>query len=352
MNPIRAYVGLGTDISPSRRAARAVKELDLLGGFDRKYIAVYFPTGTGYVNYVALEALEYFTDGDVASVAIQYSLRPSSLSLGNVGTARESNLLLLTRIAERLNAMPEAERPKVLLFGESLGSLGGQDVLEPEGTEDLDLLCVSQAIFLGTPYASKWRQRWLAHPEVVDPQGIVAEVQNFVEWKALPPQQRERNRVLLLTHNNDPIPKFGAPLIIQEPSWLGPPAQRPPGIPREMVYMPGLTFLAVAVDLLNANGVVPGPFRSYAHDYRADLAEIISAAYRLPVEPHVMEAVERALRRREMLWAERRATSQTLAQAEGRVREKMLEFGIDATSIPSFVRPTLPANPDPYAVSE
>ncbi len=350
MNPIRAYVGLGSDVTPNRRAARAMAELERLKAFEREYIAVFFPTGTGYVNYVALESLEYLTAGNVASVAIQYSVRPSFLSLGEVGTARESNLLLLNRLAERLSGMPEDARPKVLLFGESLGSLGGQDVLCPRGTDDLDHLKVHRALFIGTPYTSVWRQRWLATPQIVDPEGIVVEVQGIEEWRALPTDQRRRARVVLLTHTNDPIPKFGAPLIIQEPDWMGPADERPTGVPRETIFIPGLTFLNTAVDLLNADHVVPGTFEAYAHDYRADLAEMVRAAYGLDVSDEVIVAVEAALRQREYAWAERRLYSETLDKAERQIRDTVAAWGIDSSSVPRFVEPNRDVAPDPYAV--
>ena len=42
------------------------------------------PTGTGYVNYVAVETTAYLTRGNLASVTMQYSLRPSPLSLDRV----------------------------------------------------------------------------------------------------------------------------------------------------------------------------------------------------------------------------------------------------------------------------
>lgn len=349
IDPIRAYVGLGTDTSPSRRAARAMKELERLGAFERDAIAVFFPTGTGYVNYVALESLEYFTGGDVASIAIQYSVRPSFLSLGEVGTARESNLLLLNRLAERLAAMPADRRPKLLLFGESLGSLGAQEVLDTAGTDDLDHLRVARALFIGTPHASKWRQRWHATPDVVDPQGVVVEVQGIEEWRALPADQRERTRVVLLTHNNDPIPKFGAPLIVQEPDWMGPPDQRPAGVPRETTFMPGLTFLLTAVDLLNADDVRPGTFDAFAHDYRADLAEMVRATYGLDVSDETMAAVETALREREARWAQRRLISESLEKAENQVRDTMTGWGINADSMPRIVEPRRAGPTDPYA---
>ena len=45
----------------------------VLGGFERAHIVFMSPTGTGYLNYVTAEALEFLTRGDVALVAMQYS---------------------------------------------------------------------------------------------------------------------------------------------------------------------------------------------------------------------------------------------------------------------------------------
>lgn len=347
IDPIRAFVGLDSDVSPNSRAFRAMDELERLGGFGRSVLAVFFPTGTGYVNYVAAESLEYFTDGDVASVAIQYSVRPSFLSLDEVGTAWESNLSFLTALAWRLRAMPESERPRVVLFGESLGSQGGQDVFAKEGTKGFDLLGVDSALFIGTPFASKWRQSWLARPQEVDPDGIVVEVEGIEAFRRLPSTRRERARIVLLTHERDPIPKFGAPLIIQQPSWLGPPSTRPPGVPKEIMYIPGVTFLHTAVDLLNAEHVKPGEFEAYGHDYRKDIAEMVRAAYRLKVPYEVVERVEKALRERELQWAVKRG--EAAAKVEASVREGLEGLGVDTSSVPSLTTPQREVAPDPFA---
>ena len=351
IDPIRAFVGLESDVSPNSRAYRAMEELDRLGAFERSAIAVFFPTGTGYVNYVAAEALEYYTAGDVASVSIQYSVRPSFLSLDRVGDAWESNLALLTALAWKLRSLPEGQRPRVLLFGESLGSLAGQDVFRREGTRGFDLLEVDRALFIGSPFFSKWRQNWLRDPRDIDPTGIVVEVQGIEEWNALPDEQRERARVVLLTHNQDPIPKFGAPLIVQEPAWMGPPEGRPPEIPRETIFVPGLTFLQVAVDMLNSEHVRPGTFESYGHDYRADLAQMVRVAYNLDVDAATVARVERALRARELQWAERRLLSEKLDSAEKQVRATMESWGVDTGSVPNLVMPNRQVQEDPYAVS-
>ena len=47
------------------------------------------PTGTGYVNYAAVSILEFLTRGDCATMAMQYSARPSPLSLDRVSEGRK-----------------------------------------------------------------------------------------------------------------------------------------------------------------------------------------------------------------------------------------------------------------------
>ena len=63
------------------------------------------------MNYCAVAAAEYLTLGDVATVTLQYSKRPSPLSLGRIGAAREQNRLLLLHVLDRLRAVPPAVAP-------------------------------------------------------------------------------------------------------------------------------------------------------------------------------------------------------------------------------------------------
>ena len=66
------------------RVDLALRELERTGAFDRSWLMVASPTGTGYVNYAAASILEFLTRGDCATVAMQYSARPSPLSLDRV----------------------------------------------------------------------------------------------------------------------------------------------------------------------------------------------------------------------------------------------------------------------------
>jgi uncharacterized membrane protein len=119
---------------------------------------------------------------------------------------------------------------------------------------------------------------------------------------------RERGSVppyVLVSHDNDGVTKFGADLLATAPAWLGkdrPPVEAvdgasPRGIPPGMRWRPLTTFFQSLVDMKNAQA--PGPFRAWAHDYRADLPRFVSEVFELPASPEQMAAVETALRERE-----------------------------------------------------
>jgi uncharacterized membrane protein len=349
VEPIRAFVGLDTVGSAVERADLAIRELEALGGLDRPTHALFSPTGTGYVNYVACESLEYMTRGNVASVALQYSVRPSFLSLDRVSVGRENTVAFLTALKWRLAAMPKNKRPRVVMFGESLGSHVGESSLARTSGYGHEFFGIDRALFIGSPWGSAWRRRWLADPDTVDPDRRVVEVSGYDEWLALDDESRGRARIVLLTHHDDPIPKFGPTLAIQAPDWMGPADTRPPGVPTETHWRSIATFIVTFLDLLNADQGSPGSFEARGHDYKADLAQFTRLAWDLFATPEQLDAVERALRTRELKWAKRRISAEAAAQSEAKVRETLQKWGVDAGSIPPLITPTASGTQDKYA---
>lgn len=188
-------------------------------------LCVASPTGSGYVNYVAVETLEYLTRGDCATVALQYSLRPSFLSLDRVAMGREQNRALLHALEWRLRALPQGHRPRLVGFGESLGAHTMQDAFLHEGVSGLHRVGMDRALFLGTPAESQWAKNWRLDPEHADPDAQVAEVASYQEWLALPADDRAHRRYVLLSHHEDPITRFEPALAVQQPAWLGAPSR-------------------------------------------------------------------------------------------------------------------------------
>ncbi|HYB86491.1 MAG TPA: alpha/beta-hydrolase family protein [Streptosporangiaceae bacterium] len=326
--PVRAFAGLASGPTVDARVDLVMEDLARLGAFERSVLCVASPTGSGYVNYVAAETLEYLTRGDCATVALQYSLRPSFLSLDRVAMGREQNRALLHALEWRLQALPAGHRPRLVGFGESLGAHTMQDAFLHEGVSGLHRVGMDRALFLGTPASSKWASQWRLDPARTDPDGEVAEVASYAEWLALPAEDRARCRYVLLSHHEDPITRFEPALMVQQPGWLGPPATRPPGISHLATWYPLTTFVLTLVDVKNAMSVTPGTFFARGHDYRADLARMVSEAYRLPVTDAELLAIERALRRREATWAQRRLVAEQLRRAREAVQRQTRNWGV------------------------
>ncbi len=331
-DPVRVFVGLESSDVVDDRVDEVMDEMDRTGAWERKVLCFASPTGSGYVNYVLSEALEYLTLGDCATVAMQYSLLPSFLSLDRVALATEQNRALMHAITGRLSGMPDDRRPRFVLFGESLGAQTMQGVYNHRKVSAFHRDHVDAAIFLGTPHASEWARTWRLDPQRIDPDGEIAELDSYEEYESIPEERRERIRYLLLTHHDDPIPKFGPSLLYQRPDWLGPVEERPVRVPRSTAWRPTTTFVLTLVDVINAMEVVPGTFGRRGHDYREDIARFVSDIYRLPTDANRMSRIEVALRQRELSWAEKRVVTEQLARAREAVAREMKTWGVSAPS--------------------
>jgi uncharacterized membrane protein len=298
--PIRVFVGLESAPTEADRVAMALSELERTGAFDRELRMVISPTGTGYVNYVAVETAAYLTRGNIASVAMQYSLRPSPLSLDRVREGRRQYRMLIDAIHNALQERPPDKRPRVVLFGESLGAWTSQDAFEHRGTQGLMDAGVDRAIWIGTPYMSKWRQEVLLDDRPDVDRALVGRFNDFGELEALDPEARGKLRFVMITHDNDAVGHFGLDLLVRAPDWLGPAATRAATVPGAEQWRSPITFVQTLVDMKNAANVVPGQFEAKGHDYRADLARFIREVYRLPATDTQLAAVEAALRAAEL----------------------------------------------------
>ena len=293
--PIRVFVGLESAPTEAERVALAMAELERTGAFDRELLMVISPTGTGYVNYVAVETAAYLTRGNVASVAMQYSLRPSPLSLDRVAEGRTHYRMLIDAIHNRLRERPPERRPRVVLFGESLGAWTSQDAFAHRGTQALLDRGVDRAIWIGTPYMSKWKEEVLKSDRPDVDRALVGRFNDFGELEALDPEARRRLRYVMITHANDAVGHFGLDLLVRAPDWLGPAATRAATVPGAQQWRSPTTFIQTLVDMKNAANVVPGQFEAKGHDYRADLARFIREVYALLATEDQLGAVERAL---------------------------------------------------------
>ena len=302
---MRAFAGLASAPTVDARVDLVMEDLERLGAFERSVLCVASPTGSGYVNYVAVEALEYLTRGDCATVALQYSLRPSFLSLDRVAMGREQNRALFHALSWRLRALPEDRRPRLVGFGESLGAHTIQDAFLYEGAAGLHRVGMDRALFLGTPAGSKWAKDVAAGPRAHRRRRTRSSRSGRTRSCAALPRGPRRpapgTSCCPTTRTRSPgsSPRWRCS---SRPGWARP-TTRPTGVPRHARWYPIATFFLTLIDTKNAMDVVPGTFVARGHDYRADLARMVSVAYGLPVDEDELLRIERALRRREADWA-------------------------------------------------
>jgi uncharacterized membrane protein len=268
--PIRAYVGLNTAADDQSRMAVLLSELERTGAFDRKVLAIVPTTGTGWINPIAARSLEMMYNGDTALVASQYSFLPSWISfLGDREKSMESGRMMINAIHDRWLQLPPDHRPKLMLYGESLGSMAGQGAFG--WLPDIARMGFSSVLWVGPPNASPlWSaitaRRDPGTPEVeprYDNGRTVrfSQASDTAEIAGDTAAPWEGTRVLFLQHPSDPIVWWSENLLFNRPDWL----KEPPGRDRtaSMRWYPIITFWQVAADMTNA-GSVPG---GHGHNY-------------------------------------------------------------------------------------
>lgn len=271
LEPIRAYAGLASADDSESRAASAVEDLSRAGGFQRGNLLVITTTGSGWVDPALVDSFEYLTGGDAATVALQYSYLPSWISyLVDQSKARQAGRDLFDAVYDVWSKLPQDNRPRLFVAGESLGSFGGETAFS--GEYDLRNR-TSGTLFVGPPnFNTLFREfsdrRAPGSPEIepVYQNGRTVRFTNDPRTE-IPPADTpwDGSRVLYLMHPSDPIVWWSPNLILGEPDWIG----QPPGqdVLEEMFWMPFVTFWQVTADLPFSTGVPGGHGHKYTSGY-------------------------------------------------------------------------------------
>jgi uncharacterized membrane protein len=318
-HPIRAFVGVNSDpLYPSGRSEMMLDEMERLGAFERSHLLLFCPTGTGWVDQTMIEAMELYTRGDVATACIQYGRGPSFLEVQKVALGRTQFRGLLWGVKMRLAAMPEEKRPKVVIFGESLGSWSSSDVVMFQGIEGFDHYGIDHALWFGLVGLAKWSKTGMreGRGKLVSP-GVVKAFDNFGEYEQLSKDEQKKLRAVIVDHDNDPIAQMSFRWAVKRPPWLTGTA-RGRNVPEGMHWVPLITFVQIMIDAMNAMRVVPGQFKSFGHDYRGDTADFVHAAYQLPkVTKHQKKEVHATLLKLEVERGERIKNAKDSAKTAG-----------------------------------
>lgn len=269
-DPLRIIVGLGSADTPRARAQLALDEALRQGAFDRAALVIATPTGTGWVDPAAMMPMEALLHGDVASVSVQYSYLPSWLSLLTVPEYGAETARAVFRVFHtHWRSLPADRRPKLYLFGLSLGSLNSD-----LSNDFYDLISdpYQGAFWVGPPFGSRsWRnitdERLPMTPEWL-PRFRDGSVVRFLNQHDIPDAGKPWSplRIVYLQYASDPITFFSPSILWREPDWLKGP--RGPGVSEAVFWMPVVTFLQTGFDVITGTTTPIGHGHVYAgRDY-------------------------------------------------------------------------------------
>jgi uncharacterized membrane protein len=287
VEPIRAYAGLNSADGIKAIAELAAEELARTGGLSRAVVAVATTTGTGWINEAEASALEYMFNGDTAIVSLQYSFLPSWLSfLVDKENARQAGQALFEAVDKQVRALPESRRPKLVVFGESLGSFGGEASFMSLKNV---LARTDGALFSGPTFQNTIWKDLTVNRDPGSPQWLpVYDGGRNVRFVARPDDLARPDdswgtkhapgspRVVYLQHASDPIAWWNPDLLFNKPDWLAEP--RGYDVLPQVQWKPIVTFLQVSADMAVAVDVPEG----HGHDYVADVADAWAAILHPP----------------------------------------------------------------------
>ncbi len=273
MRPIRVYAGLGAGQTHEARAKLALEELKRVGAFSRSVLVVATPTGTGWIDEAAADSLEYLHRGDTAIVAQQYSYLTSYVSLFvEPGYSAATARALLKAVYGHWTKLPKANRPKLYLYGLSLGAYGS------EQSADLYFMLgdlINGAVWSGPPFRSA---RWSAFTRDRNPgspawlpkfrDGSFVRFTNQTNALGIDGATWGPVRIVYLQYASDPITFFSPYWFLQTPDWLV--GKRGPEVSKELDWFPVVTAVQIGFDMIHASDLGRGLGHMYAASHYID----------------------------------------------------------------------------------
>lgn len=268
LDPIRVYVGRANAATAQERAALALAELKRLGAFDRRILVVVSPTGTGWMDPGSHDSVEYMHDGDIATVAVQYSFMQSPFALVfETRTGLDQATATVATIHDYWRRLPAERRPRLYIHGLSLGAWSSM-----HATTLFQLVNdpISGAFWAGAPFPSDFWNRvqrarnrgspWVK-PTIWDGSLIRYAArgddgsEGASDWGPM--------RIMFLQYPSDPIVFFDPLSTFRAPVWM----REPPGdgVSPYLRFVPIVTQFQLALDMVLST-TVPG---GYGHSYYA-----------------------------------------------------------------------------------
>ncbi len=175
---------------------------------------------------------------------------------------------MIEAVQDRWSLLPETSRPRLLLFGESLGSYGTESAFRDVNEM---IAGVDGALLVGPVFQNEIhggltaaREQGSPHWRPVHDGGRNVRFAVEPADVAKPASEWLPRRIVYLQNSSDPITWFSPNLLWRRPGWLDDP--RGPDVSPAMRWLPVITFWQVATDMAFSTGVPEG----HGHVYGAN----------------------------------------------------------------------------------
>lgn len=278
LDPIRVYVGRANGETPLERAELALAELKRQGAFERSVLIIASPTGTGWMDPGSHDPVEYMHNGDIATVAAQYSYLQSPLALVlETNTGLEQATALQDVVHGYWKTLPKNSRPRIYAHGLSLGAWSSM-----HATNLFRLLDdpIDGAFWAGPPFPSNFwnyvqNQRATGSPWVLPKIGdgsLIRYASHTADASEAAAEWGEM-RIVFLQYSSDPVVFYDPASLWRAPPWMrDPPAE---DMSEHFIFMPVVSQFQLALDMALSFGSPPGHGHAYyAQDYIAPWIQV------------------------------------------------------------------------------
>jgi len=278
--PNRLYVGMKSAPTVQERADLLVKELDRTNAASRQAVLIAIPTGSGGIDAKAVQSVEYLYNGDTTTIGIQYSYLPSWISfLVDQAAVRDTGRVLTESVYTWWSHLDPAHRPKLLMYGESLGTLGADGAFS--GISDIHNR-MNGVLLVGPPNSNSLWTNVVSNRDSgtrqVLPTYKNGELARFADaTTTLAEQPKDKpwleNRTGFLQQGSDPVVWASLSLLLHKPDWLS--ERRGSDVMPNMRWYPFVTFWQVGLDMPFAFNQTPGHGHRYGNSVLNGWADVL-----------------------------------------------------------------------------
>lgn len=272
VDPARVFVGFHSAPTVEGRLdlfRREVERLGVIGGANHRDTIVMVSPAGALVDYVATDARELLTGGNVAHLAIAFSDRPALASLDRVPDGIRQFREAVAHVRDEIAKLPPERRPKLEVYGESIGGIVGEQAVLKGGIAGLDELGVDRALFVGSPSAGRAKRAVLAAESG-------AEAPRALRFAGLDDALARHDadvmrtaRVQFLEHSEDAITSLRPRRI-----WQATPVPEGSVVRNQAAHLPFVSFSHMVGDAINFQ-MPPGRLGTRGHHYAGDLPGVL-----------------------------------------------------------------------------